>query len=152
MPRFKRTNAQIKEDIERQAKVCSKCRELKPFSEYTPSPKKVDGVHPSCRECKHGLAREYRRTGARRETYLKWKYGISPDEYEKRLASQGGGCAICGLTAEEESHYTVLPVDHCHKTGVVRGLLCANCNRALGLLADDPERMLAAAHYLQESK
>lgn len=64
------------------------------------------------------------------------------------LAAQNGGCAICGAT-EPGGRTRYFPVDHCHTTGIVRGLLCTKCNRGLGLFNDDPERVARAVMYLK---
>lgn len=53
--------------------------------------------------------------------------GLTIEDYERLLAAQGGGCAICGATPKTRR----LDVDHDHRTGAVRGLLCHRCNRAL---------------------
>lgn len=83
--------------------------------------------------------------------YLKRTYGISYDQYLEMLHEQGHVCKLCSgegfLMAEH--HKLKLVVDHCHRTGKVRGLLCHNCNRALGLLQDDPATILAAFEYLK---
>lgn len=150
MTRRVRTKAQIREDTERQEKVCPKCRELKPFSEYPPSKRRHDGVHPSCRACRKAYAAAYVASGVRRNKYLRWKYSISLEDYDAMLVSQGGGCAICGLTAEEESHYSVLPVDHCHTTGAIRGILCQKCNSGLGFFRDNKELLQQAIVYLSK--
>ena len=71
-------------------------------------------------------------------------YGISVEDYEEMLESQGGGCYICGIGPVGRA----LDIDHDHRTGKVRGLLCSNHNRALGLLGDDPDLLLAAHTYL----
>jgi hypothetical protein len=71
-------------------------------------------------------------------------YGISVEEYDDMLESQGGGCYICGIGPVGRA----LDIDHDHRTGKVRGLLCSNHNRALGLLGDDPDLLLAAHTYL----
>jgi hypothetical protein len=71
-------------------------------------------------------------------------YGISVEEYETMLDDQGGGCYICGGSPSGRA----LDIDHDHRTGKVRGLLCSNHNRALGLLGDDPDLLLAAHQYL----
>lgn len=63
------------------------------------------------------------------------------------LADQGGLCAIC-RQPERTARNQVLAVDHDHSTGEVRGLLCSHCNRAVGLLADDPARLIRALAYL----
>jgi hypothetical protein len=78
-----------------------------------------------------------------RKWYLKDKYGITPDDYARRLQAQGGGCAICGEPPGE----IALHVDHCHETGRVRGLLCFSCNAGLGQFRHDPELLGAARTY-----
>lgn len=77
-----------------------------------------------------------------REQKLKKHYGMSEADYNAMLEKQEGKCAICG-------HYRKLVVDHCHAYGVVRALLCSNCNSAIGLLSENPFTMMAAAHYVQ---
>jgi len=79
-----------------------------------------------------------------RRRRLKRKYGISLEEYERLLARQGGACAICRRTSDR-----MLCVDHCHKTGRVRGLLCHKCNAGLGCYDDDPSFLRMAAAYLE---
>jgi|TARA_R110000868_G_scaffold26592_4_gene102215 hypothetical protein len=71
-------------------------------------------------------------------------YGITVEDYDEMLESQGGGCYICGIGPVGRA----LDIDHDHRTGKVRGLLCSNHNRALGLLGDDPDLLLAAHTYL----
>lgn len=88
-----------------------------------------------------------RRKEIDRNYLLKKRYGITLQAYNAMLTAQGGGCAICGARPETVHHGT-LPVDHCHATGKTRGLLCDNCNRALGLLKDDVERVRKMAAYL----
>jgi len=78
-----------------------------------------------------------------RRAHLKRLYGISPAEYDALLAKQGGACAICRKRAKGR-----LCVDHCHVTGTVRGLLCNECNCALGYLKDDQASLVAALAYL----
>lgn len=73
------------------------------------------------------------------------RYGITLDQYEATYLQQNGRCFICGGLDNDRS----LAIDHDHGTGKVRGLLCSPCNRALGLLMDDPERARAAARYLE---
>lgn len=74
------------------------------------------------------------------------RFGISLDEVEALVAAQGGRCAICN-----EVPRGVLCVDHCHRNGRVRGLLCRKCNMGIGLLRDDPELLAQAAAYLRKS-
>jgi hypothetical protein len=83
--------------------------------------------------------------------YLKRNYSITIQDYEKMLSEQEGLCAICKGTGFKmaEHHNLLLVVDHCHKTGRVRGLLCHNCNRGLGLFQDDTEFLSRAKDYLE---
>ena len=76
------------------------------------------------------------------------KYGISSATYNELLRKQNGVCAICHC----HQRYQSLAVDHCHKTGKVRGLLCVNCNRGLGKFFDSPLRMRNAAEYIERSR
>ena len=71
-------------------------------------------------------------------------YGITEEDYNRMLEEQGGGCWICG----KDDGARALSIDHCHDTKRVRGLLCSNHNRALGLFGDDPALILAAHRYL----
>ncbi len=80
-----------------------------------------------------------------REGHLRRKYGITQADYETLLAKQGGGCAICG---RKPSGKISLHVDHSHRDGSVRGLLCFRCNNALGDLGDDPTTLNRAIAYL----
>lgn len=68
------------------------------------------------------------------------KYGLTLEEYDRMLETQGGGCGICGGTNPDGRR---LHVDHDHKTGKVRGLLCINCNYLIG-------RMEASADLLPD--
>ncbi|HEF4840214.1 TPA: endonuclease VII domain-containing protein [Burkholderia vietnamiensis] len=83
--------------------------------------------------------------------YLNRCYGINYDAYLAMLAEQHGVCALCGGEGfvMARHHKLKLVVDHCHKTGRIRGLLCHNCNRALGLLQDDADVIRKAIDYLE---
>lgn len=80
---------------------------------------------------------------------LQRKYKISREEYDKILREQGGVCAICGNSPVPNKK---LGVDHDHITGSHRGLLCDKCNRAIGLLGDEPQKVLSAFLYLEHHK
>jgi hypothetical protein len=75
-------------------------------------------------------------------------YGITPEEYEEILNLQGRCCKICN--EHESAFIKSLAVDHDHKTGKVRGLLCSNCNTALGLLRENLQLFDNAVRYLKE--
>lgn len=79
--------------------------------------------------------------------YYKRKYGITAADKEKLLAAQGGKCAVCPSTSPGSRKGW--HVDHCHKTGRVRGILCQGCNLALGHVADSPQRLRDLASYLE---
>lgn len=75
------------------------------------------------------------------------RYGITDDDYRRILIEQNGVCAICHEFNGGRAGR--LNIDHCHITGKVRGLLCHKCNRALGLLNDNIEKLYGAIAYLQ---
>jgi hypothetical protein len=85
------------------------------------------------------------------DRYYRKSYNIGFDEIQSMLIKQDYLCAICreeGFKMNDKV-YNNLNVDHCHSTGQVRGLLCHNCNRALGLLKDNIERLKSAITYLE---
>jgi len=77
----------------------------------------------------------------------KAKFGISEIEFNTMLSNQNFSCAICGL--HKDKFYRNFNVDHCHKTGKIRGLLCNTCNQGLGLLKDDKDLLTKAISYLE---
>lgn len=96
--------------------------------------------------------RKYKRSktddiDARREYQLRRKFNLTSVEYDAILERQGGGCAICRQARDPNGRW--LAVDHCHDTGRVRGLLCTNCNQAIGKLQDNPDRLRVAVAYLE---
>lgn len=98
------------------------------------------------------------RSRRRRVAHLA-RFQMKVGDYERMLDEQGGVCAICGLV-ETKHHSFVLAIDHdrscCAGDGscgrCVRGLLCSNCNRALGLFGDRPDLLDAAAAYLRRKQ
>ncbi|MET0422112.1 MAG: endonuclease VII domain-containing protein [Acidimicrobiia bacterium] len=70
------------------------------------------------------------------------RYGIGADDFDRMVVEQGGVCAICGRPDPEH-------VDHSHETGVVRGILCFNCNGGLGQLRDEIDSLRSAVEYLE---
>lgn len=99
----------------------------------------------------NALARKYydRRTIEDIHRISLWNhYRLTLDDYQKLLASQGGGCAICGREQEVTPGWK-LSVDHDHVTKLVRGILCGHCNRGIGHFMDSPQRLRLAAEYLE---
>ena len=74
---------------------------------------------------------------------LKYKYGITLEDFENMRTSQDNSCGICEVIFKGTPY-----VDHCHSTGKVRGLLCSNCNTGLGMFEDDVDRLREAIRYL----
>lgn len=81
-----------------------------------------------------------------KNSYLKWRFGITLEDYNAMSEAQGHTCAICAQP--ETTTGRSLAVDHCHTTGRIRGLLCTACNVALGKLNDSIERLQSAQAYL----
>jgi hypothetical protein len=81
---------------------------------------------------------------------IKRLYGLEKNEYDSLLEYQEHKCYICG-TPEEQCSKGTLNVDHCHSTGKVRGLLCLNCNTAIGHFREDPELLQRAIEYLKKN-
>jgi hypothetical protein len=115
-------------------KRCVRCGVIRPLARFEPRRR-------TCRDCVNASNRGRRRYSP--EGHRRWTYGIGEEQYEVRLASQGGRCPIC------EQVLTRPVVDHDHVTGEVRGLLCGPCNRGLGHLQDDPCLCERAALYLR---
>lgn len=158
---------------------CSRCRHLKPVSEFQPSIVRVGCG--ACRDCKYAAKRAYEqrnpeRVNAARNEHRKrnhahhrevmrahyrnnlslyrgynlGRYGITPADYDALLADQGGACACCGSTTNRNGKR--LFVDHDHETGAIRGILCLNCNRGLAALGDTIVGVRRALAYLERAE
>ncbi len=95
----------------------------------------------------------YKHRARRLDDKLFQAYGIDRKRWDEILEAQGGVCAICkgGPECGANASSRKFHVDHCHKTKTIRGILCAHCNRAIGLLRDDPQTIRQAAAYLEEN-
>jgi hypothetical protein len=128
---------------------CKQCNLAARAAKYRENPRptieRVIRWQQKNREQYQARQREYVESGKKsisnRKSHLKRKYGLTLEAFAELLASQGGGCAICGRTDADN-------VDHDHATGRVRGILCFKCNVAIGLVDEDPDRAHAAAAYL----
>jgi hypothetical protein len=109
------------------------------------NPEKLAAMRKAYRERR----RDHLKTVSRRN-HLRREYGLTPAQYDALLASQQGRCAVC--STDDPAPLACLCVDHCHKTGAVRGLLCFNCNVSIGRMRDDPELLKAAITYLEKSR
>lgn len=109
--------------------------------------KRVCERTPKAKARRHRYQQDPERKKAVREEILRKHYGLTVEGYDTILKSQGGVCAICGCTPAENGK--ALSVDHDHKTGKVRGLLCHPCNFGLGGFKDNPVSTARAADYLR---
>ena len=140
-------------------KICTVCKTSKPLSEYFANKRSSDGKGYRCKHCDTNARKTSRvKSPATKEGYrrrsLMCAYGITLEEFDNMLKSQGGACRLCGtfnpLGEGNTGRVISFSVDHCHKTGRVRGLLCNPCNRGLGFLNDDPELLARAIKYLED--
>jgi len=151
-------------------KVCKGCGVEKPLSDYYWSaPNKYGKRYPQsyCKPCFNKQVKERKKDGRYKEKSKQYRkenkekirlqnyrnkiervYGITFEQYQQMVESQGNKCYICGVRAEETPK-GVLSIDHCHQTDAVRGLLCDRCNTALGNFDDSIENLSKAIEYLR---
>lgn len=138
-------------------KMCSKCGSEKPITEFHKDKNSLDGHVYWCKVCvtANGRRHHTRRMQedpsyalAKRSSYIKNRHGLVLEEYEKMILDQGCECFLCQEELELSGSGTHL--DHSHKTGKLRKMLCTNCNRGLGHFKDNPEVLERAARYLRE--
>ena len=130
-------------------KTCVKCNTERPYDNFSKDKNRKDGLYVYCKICMRVWSREYRLRKPRRSKHseIKYKYGITIEEYNEKLERQGNGCAICKDEKPGGGHNN-LYVDHNHKTGKVRGLLCRSCNLMIGHAKDDTQLLATAINYL----
>ena len=128
-------------------KVCSKCKLNKEKSDFKIDKRVKSGLSAACKKCLYSYRADnydkWRKTEKNREMK---KYGITLEIFNKMLKEQDGKCAIC--LEDNSKQNRSLHVDHNHKTGEVRQLLCSNCNTALGKIEPRPELLDAFKEYL----
>lgn len=144
------------------SKKCPCCGEVKPTTEFTrwKSSHGKWGFCSWCKECNNKRSKEYRIDNPEkckrtyRNSVLKKRYGLTPEDLERMLRDQGNKCAICGkeIFLFGSSKKLTAHVDHDHKTGKVRGLLCQECNIGLGKFMDNTDYLLSAISYLKKNK
>lgn len=135
----------------KQPKQCSACQQVKPRTEFGLRPNGYS--RSACLDCELQSAKKWRTANPERvrelnrRTNLKRYYGITEADYNAMLEAQEGACAICRQPPNESTHGR-LYVDHCHGSSRIRGLLCNNCNRGIGYLLHDTQRLNLAIAYL----
>lgn len=145
-----------------QTRHCNKCNTTKPLDEFHKCSSQKLGVQSQCKECRNSItrriaAKRYRddpvykqRRNARMIDYSRIrKYEVTPEKYSEMVETQKGKCAICNGVNKNGKH---LHIDHCHKTGKVRGLLCMHCNNGLGAFKDNLTLLELAKRYLENTK
>lgn len=122
---------------------CPDCRLDKPAEEFTRSRSRKSGFGSYCKECfnRRAKASKEKRHGGHVNYLLKHRYGIDAATLAWLSLQQDGRCAICRDDLAEH-------VDHDHGSDLVRGLLCFNCNRALGYAGDETDVLHALLRYL----
>lgn len=137
--------------------TCTKCKETKSRAEFWISGE--GRVLSRCKHCLGQISREWSKKNIKERlskqaiARCKRKYGLTDEEYRALILVQGGVCSICKKPPHaEDKKDRRFAVDHCHKTGVIRGILCSPCNLALGLLEDNPDFFSAAIQYLEDTK
>jgi hypothetical protein len=125
-------------------KWCPDCQAFLPFAKFYSNRSNSDGLSAYCGEHQRARADETRQRlhGGSRNYHLRRRYGISEADFDRMYEAQKGLCLGCGKA--EAVH-----VDHDHNTKLVRGLLCFNCNQALGNVRDDVEVLLGLVEYLE---
>lgn len=144
------------------SKICTKCGVQKHETKFVLDRQR--GRRKSrCLACTSAAAKEWRKRNPNyekqryqadkigtRERHLVRKYKVTLADYGQMLKQQNGCCAIC-QASESSQHKGVFHVDHCHKTGAVRGLLCRGCNHLLGHVKDNREVLRTAISYLHQT-
>lgn len=144
-------------DEETSLKRCCRCRKHLPFERFNKRGRAKDGLHECCRECQKKHSKPRSEKGKPRckqwirARNLRINFGITPEEFDAILNLQGGCCMIC-RTTEPKGKGKGWCVDHCHKTGRVRGVLCAPCNFLIGLAQENERILMAAILYLESAK
>jgi len=126
------------------------CGVEKNILEFYMRDKKTGRRHSACKECDKARvkARHQANPERTRNNDLKRNYGITLQEHQEMYKNQNGVCAIC--KGEGDGRWKKLCVDHDHKTGKVRQLLCRNCNMVLGQVGDNANLLEEMIKYLQK--
>lgn len=141
-------------------RTCTSCLQTKTLNFFSKSHSAPFGRTYYCKTCNNQKAKEKRRrrglkktpNGTSTETnsdrYRKYKYGLDREAYLKLYNDHDGRCDICHRPLELISKFTC--VDHCHTSGIVRGLLCGNCNSAIGMVYENISILDSAIQYINK--
>jgi len=128
-------------------KTCVTCKQWKLFSNYWRHSSGRFGLRPQCKVCIRNVQRRYRKSSSGKihgRKKIIHQYGLSVDKFNEQLENQKFRCFICRKISKK-----TLFIDHDHKNGKVRGLLCNRCNVGLANFDDDISRIKWAALYLR---
>lgn len=134
-------------------KTCYVCKEQKELEHFYSNGK---GKNAYCKLCDHKRVAQWRRNNPEKrkdhvlKTNLKLRNNFTKEEYNTFLINQEFCCAICNRHLSEFKKK--FAIDHCHKTGKIRGLLCFNCNTGIGHFRESIEAIENAIKYIQEHK
>lgn len=128
---------------------CKKCRNIHYNEFYKRNPEKQKIKNDSQKENRKKYYSSEEGIKSSRRSHLKRAFGISLEQYEDMFNIQNGKCAICNDFKTHDKH-GVLAVDHCHKTGKIRDLLCFKCNTVLGSVNDNIEILKNMINYLNK--
>lgn len=151
--------------------TCYNCKSIKNISFFRKDKRIQNGYSNQCKDCANKYRYNYSKTDKsikqRREYFqknkeklknkkdplkeklwmLKHRYNLTKEQYINLLETQNFSCAIC--FTEENKLPKKLFIDHCHKTGKIRGLLCHNCNSSLGLLKENIVIINSLLNYIK---
>jgi hypothetical protein len=134
-------------------KRCTKCHLWLPFDKFCLSRKTKDGLFDWCKKCKSKQAKESLSAEQIRAKNMRRLHDVSLKEYDQMLADQDGVCYICKQSETAKSRVgkvKPLAIDHNHKTGENRMLLCQACNLVIGVIEENIDRLEMLLGYLEE--
>ena len=135
-------------------KICPQCLVNLPVTCYYKNNQSTNNIMSWCKDCckrlrpqnKDYFKKYYQENKIkRRASDRKRRYKVSEKEFQKQFFSQGSCCAICKTTDSGKQHWCV---DHDHKTGIFRAVLCTSCNSMLGYAKDNSDTLKRAAAYI----
>jgi len=132
-------------------KICTKCGIRRKLEEYHIQKGGKFGHKTSCKKCTNTIYKQPYNSIRARKNQIKYQYGMSIEDYNILLNKQNNKCAICESKFVNNNKHKYFHIDHCHKTNIIRGLLCARCNVGLGYFNDDLNILKQAVYYLETS-
>jgi hypothetical protein len=129
-------------------RLCKTCETKRPEEDFYKKRDKKDGLMSKCKFCHNDKVRSKYNPIKKKAQHLKYKYGITLEEYNSKLEEQDNECAIC-CTETPSGKGTYFYVDHNHTTKLVRGLLCHNCNFVIGYARENINILNRAVQYLE---